>query len=157
VASERAAFILSGTSKFNSSLPQSRGRASRALLVHHSGVEELLAGAIVGRKAAHHADGKEELDCFRLVAVASTNDAAEVDAIEIYVARKIVEERTNEMRNLLVESERCQLITGRCHRGVEWLSTTADELRAGSQRRLPAHRERSALVFQGLVIRSMAS
>src|SRR5271157_2467363 len=87
--------------------------------VHHdcSRIEELLPGAVVASKTAHHAEGEVELHRQRARAVGKMDYAAEADAIKVRIRDKVVQHRTHEMRNMFVEGQRCQLVARtRCWR-----------------------------------------
>ena len=86
---------------------------SGAFSVDHyrSGVDELLAGAVVAGKATHRAEGEEELNRLALgFATLHMDDGAEIDTVEIVFAREEVEQGPNQVRNVLVESQRSLLV-----------------------------------------------
>src|SRR5450755_1308402 len=117
----RALSKSSGDTKMNSELQDSvlafgnlqvQGRAF-AVDDHGSRVDHLLTRTIVAGKAAHGAEGKEELNRQRTGAVGNVDHAGEINAIESRISREVIQRRPHQMRDVLIESQRRQLVTRR--------------------------------------------
>src|SRR5271165_2508067 len=72
-----------------------------AFAINHnrSRVQQLLTGAIVRGEAAHHAEWKEEFNCLWTRSVGDVDHAAENNAIEIRILRKVIQHRPYQMGN----------------------------------------------------------
>src|SRR5271166_6353727 len=86
---------------------------------HRSRVDQLLAGAVVAGETAHGAEGKEELNRQRAGAIGDMNHTGEIDAIEIRISRKVIQQWPHQVRYVLVKGERRQLVTRRSGDGIQ--------------------------------------
>ena len=83
---------------------------SLAVDEHRAGIYELLSCTVVTGKTAHNAERQEVLDRQRTGTIGNMYDTAETNAVEIWFSRKIVQHRSHQACDVLVEGQRRQLI-----------------------------------------------
>ena len=86
---------------------------------YRSGIEQLLASAVVTGEAPHHAEGEEELHGFGLRSIAEMDRTAEVHSVEANILREEVQRGPYEMRYVFVEGQGCEFVARASGRGVK--------------------------------------